>query len=323
MSWLKLKSLFSFIVKLCLVCGSVYFIYRKVISRPDFDVLFEHTRETLFGRENISVAFLLLFMMLGNWFTEAAKWKLLIRTIEPVGILKSFRSVLSGVTVSLFTPNRIGEFAGRVMHLRPGVRIKASIASVIGSMNQLLITIVMGGISLVLSHSHFISDNTFIQRVVVVILLCGIFAMIYFYFNMPGIHRITRKIPALRKITLYTRVFESFSFGVLIHITIYSLIRYIIFSLQFVVLLWLFAIDINLIHALKLIALIYLVLAAVPSIALTELTVRGSVALFFLSPLTGDHTGILAASSLLWLINMVIPALIGAVSVFYFRFSDK
>ena len=58
---------------------------------------------------------------------------------------------MSGVTVSIFTPNRTGEFAGRVLHLDAGIRIKAAIASVIGSMNQLLITIIAGGIGLITS----------------------------------------------------------------------------------------------------------------------------------------------------------------------------
>jgi hypothetical protein len=82
-----------------------------------------------------------------------------------------------------------------------------------------------------------------------------------------------------------------------------------------------FNINIPYLEALRIISLIYLVLAIVPGIAITELTVRGSVALYFFSPLTGNGAGVLAATTLIWFINLVIPSAVGALSSFYFRFN--
>ncbi|MBL0343488.1 MAG: hypothetical protein IPP71_23095 [Bacteroidetes bacterium] len=85
--------------------------------------------------------------------------------------------------------------------------------------------------------------------------------------------------------------------------------------------LYLFGIDFSYLESMRLIALIYLVMAVVPSIALSELTVRGSVALYFLSPLTGNSAGIIAATTFLWFLNLIIPAIFGALAVFYFRWN--
>ena len=80
-----------------------------------------------------------------------------------------------------------------------------------------------------------------------------------------------------------------------------------------------FGVSLPYLEAMRFITLIYLVMAVVPSIALSELTVRGSVALYFLSPAAANPAAILAATSVLWLINLAIPAILGALSVFYFR----
>ena len=82
-----------------------------------------------------------------------------------------------------------------------------------------------------------------------------------------------------------------------------------------------FGVSLPYFEAMRYIMLIYLVMAVVPSIALSELTVRGSVALYFLSPAAANPAGILAATSVLWMINLAFPAILGALSVFYFRLS--
>ena len=92
-----------------------------------------------------------------------------------------------------------------------------------------------------------------------------------------------------------------------------------VFSIQFILMLYWFEVHISWMDAAKAISIMYLVLAVVPSIAWSELTIRGSVALFFFSPYTDNSTGILAASSMIWLINLVAPAVLGALSAFYFK----
>ena len=53
-------------------------------------------------------------MMFLNWLVEALKWRYMISKIENISIMTAYRAVLTGITVSTFTPNRIGEYGGRV-----------------------------------------------------------------------------------------------------------------------------------------------------------------------------------------------------------------
>jgi hypothetical protein len=53
-----------------------------------------------------------------------------------------------------------------------------------------------------------------------------------------------------------------------------------------------------------------------PSFALTELGVRGSIAVMLFQNVSDNISGALLAVVLLWIINVALPALIGCVYVF-------
>ena len=82
--------------------------------------------------------------MLVNWTIETFKWKLAVQKIQRVGFFTAFKAVLSGVSFSVTTPNRVGEYLGRVLYMDEGNRIKAISLTIAGSMSQLLVTLLMG-----------------------------------------------------------------------------------------------------------------------------------------------------------------------------------
>jgi len=314
------KKIGIILIKTAIAGVSVWFIFRKVNAREDFDQIQDVTLNSLNDSSKSAVLITVLILMGVNWLLETAKWKLLLKYISPTGWLRCFRSVMSGVTVSILTPNRIGEFAGRVMHLEQGIRVKAAIASVIGSMNQLLITVIAGGIGLIASMALFVED-AFIVRIFILLIVSGIITALYIYFRIPGLTRLAEKFPVLRKLKLYTSVFEKYTNETLFKLSILSAVRYLVFTFQFILMLHWFEIVIPWQDCMKAISIMYLVLAVVPSVAISELTIRGSVALFFFAEYSSNNSGILAASSMIWIINLVIPALIGALAAFYFRFN--
>ena len=50
-----------------------------------------------------------------NWFLEIAKWRQLLLQRWNINWSIATKAVLAGVSVSLTTPNRIGEYAGRML----------------------------------------------------------------------------------------------------------------------------------------------------------------------------------------------------------------
>ena len=61
------------------------------------------------------------------------------------------------------------------------------------------------------------------------------------------------------------------------------------------------------------IALIFLVMAIVPGFAIADVGIRGAVALSIVTVFSANSVAILAGTAGIWLLNLVIPALIGSL----------
>jgi hypothetical protein len=70
-------------------------------------------------------------------------------------------------------------------------------------------------------------------------------------------------------------------------------------------------------------ALTFLSMSIIPTIALTEIGVRGSVAIYFFGFLSENVVGIMTASFALWIINLVVPAILGVFFVYQLKFFRK
>ncbi|MBL4735094.1 MAG: flippase-like domain-containing protein [Flavobacteriales bacterium] len=238
------------------------------------------------------------------------------------------RAVFSGTSVSVFTPNRIGDFGARVLYLDNSDRIAAVFITIVGSISQLVITILLGFLGMSL---YTISHYPEMIEPVLAYLLFGVLALATFltlvsYFNVSIITNwgkrlfklfgLSRNQPIFSRLKRYVEVFSLYTSRELSISLGYSLLRYCVFSLQFYLLLVLFDVDIQILHALGLISITFFVMAVIPTIALTEIGVRGSVALFFLGLASENSIGIVTATFTLWIINLALPALIGSILVF-------
>jgi uncharacterized membrane protein YbhN (UPF0104 family) len=315
------KKHFTLIFKIAIVCISLWVIYKQVIVKENFSQSLNEYRVLLNERNTWIIISALLVMMFFNWMIEAVKWQLLMNKIQKVSFLLSLSAIFSGITVSFFTPNRIGEYAGRVLHLNAPARIKAVLATLVGSMNQLLITVIAGVLASIITMKDSLSDQRFVYSIVCGISIVALTGIVVFYFNVSQFYSFLHRIKFLKRFDKYTEVFTFYHRKELSRITLLSAMRYLVFTTQYVLLLYLFDVDIDILTAYRLIFLIFLIMAIVPTFALAELSIRGSVALYFMSPISSASTGIVAASFSLWFINLVVPAIIGAFTLFFVKLS--
>lgn len=101
----------------------------------------------------------------------------------------------------------------------------------------------------------------------------------------------------------------------------FSLLRYLVFSTQFLFLLLIFDIEIEVKVAFATIFMMYFLASVLPSIHFLDVVIKGSVAVFLFSKLGVEDWKILAVTSLMWLFNLVLPAVFG--SYFVLRFNPK
>lgn len=248
-----------------------------------------------------------------NWSIEALKWRLLMQGIERIGAVQAFAATLAGTSIGLITPNRIGEFVGRVLFLRPENRVAGSFATTVGSIAQFIVTVVLGmaGVVAVTLQGDWQSVRWISAAWIGVCTLVAA-ASLMLYYN-PGLLRaVAARLPLIRRWERHAGVLERFSPAMLTRVLLMSAVRYAVFTAQFA---WLLhaIVGIPWQGGLASVPAAFLVGTLIPTVMVTELGVRGSVAVALISPAAASDQGVFTASALLWLINLAAPAMAGAI----------
>ena len=266
---------------------------------------------------------MVVFLMFINWGIEARKWQLLVAHVQQFSFIRAFKSVLSGCSVTMLTPNRVGEYGGRILYVDEGNRIKAISLTIVGSISQLLVTMVMGCVGLlILRYFSHINRNglpvlpDFWELVLLYVSAGFTFFLFLFYIRLGWLVRIMERVPAFKKIITHIGVLDEFSVASLVRILSLSFVRYLVFVLQYVLLLQVMGVEITNWLCFWLMTVFYLVMAIAPTIGFLELPIRAKASVEILGIYGISNTlGIEAAALGIWLINLVVPALIGSLLI--------
>ena len=131
------------------------------------------------------------------------------------------------------------------------------------------------------------------------------------YLTIPfWVGRLKLKSEKLQNIA---RAISLISYASLLKVSLYSIVRFAVYSFQYYLMLKFFAVDIHFSTAMVLIPINYFLVSIIPSVAFAELGIRGSSALLVMEPLLGNTLGVALAAMSLWFINYVIPMLVGSL----------
>ncbi|MBK8499696.1 MAG: flippase-like domain-containing protein [Flavobacteriales bacterium] len=252
-------------------------------------------------------------LMLLNWGIEAVKWRKLVQGLEALSLRRAVAAVYAGTSIGLITPNRVGEFVGRVLFLAPAHRIPGSFATAVGSIAQFVVTVVTGTIAFSLMRAGTWPLDGSPWTSIAGMVLCSVVAggSLVLYFNPDLLRTLIARLPVVRRWERHAAVLEGFSLKELFAVLMLSLARYVVFTVQFLIVLAAVA-GIAPGEALLAVPVAFLISTLIPTVMLTELGVRGSVAVALISPQVSQDQGVFLASTLLWLINIGVPALVGS-----------
>ena len=325
---MRSKKTISLLLKIAIVIFAFFFLYQQFTSKSsieDFDI----DNILLQLQHNYLLIGIVFSMMFLNWFLESLKWRFLISKIEKISIVRSITAVFSGITVSTFTPNRVGEYAGRVFCLEKADRIQGVLITVIGSMSQLLTTIVFGLFGILLlpnlmpGFEALLSEFIFAYPIMLFVIILLNVILVTLFLNASVFSVLLSKFKILSKFNNYNLVFTFYESSELLETLLYSVARYIVFTTQFFILLHVFGVDVSYVDSIILTTVMLFVISIVPTIAITEIGVRGSVALFLFGLVSANTVGILSATFVMWIINLLLPALIGTFFIFTLKFFRK
>ena len=307
-------------VKIAIVLLGIFVLYKKLIVNQNISEVFNEIETTFTNKNQFFLMSIALLLVPINIFLESIKWKLQIKPIENISNWKSFLSIFTGISAGMFFPNRMGNFLGRIFMLEKGDRIKASLTTLVGGMAQMIATVSVG----LIASLFFVEQH--------IILICVIFIitiLIVMYFNIHLLKHFQFLIPKKfkEKTEKYFEVFSLYNKIELLKILILSFVRYFLYTFQFVLLIWAFKIPLNYFNAMIPISLTYLLMMIVPFITITEIAVRGSVSILVFEKWlimndinTSFGIMVFSASSLLWIFNIAIPALIGLFLTYRLKF---
>ena len=312
------KIILNYVLGGALCVWLTFAIYQQILHQQNLPAAWTHMRTTVMEKGWL-LMLLVVVMMFLNWGLEARKWQLLVQPLEEVPFRRAFGAILSGVSLSVNTPNRIGEYGGRILYLRNKNKLKAIAATIVGSFSQLIITIVFGLIGFIYYINQYEMtrggnfDPAVREKLLLAFLLVICTLVLILYFRLQIIVTLFEKIPWLRKVKVFIQIIARYSPTELRKLLLLSALRYTVFSAQYLILLYALGVSFVWWQGFFMINVIYLVMAVLPTIAIAEIGLRGSVSMHFLGLLSTNAAGILAATVAIWLINLVLPAVMGSL----------
>ena len=297
-SKVTIKPFLFLLLKVVVAATSLWFIISRITQRDHAVSFFSFIKFKANEPDILGILLAVLFLMLVNWSIEALKWKLLIGKLHKLSFGQSLMAIFAGATISFFTPNRVGDFAGRMVFLPGEVRISSLLSTFVGNLSQLIVTLICGLAALAVNIQYYVSwshQALFLCKVAcaaISFLLLVSFPFIKLIFMLP----IWQKKQL--KLYRYFQHFQLYTYRELMSVLLWSFIRYGVFALQ------------------------YILLFMISGIAFAPFiisVIRGSVAIMIAAPFVQNDYAILTASFALWVINLAIPAAIGSLMIFYFK----
>ena len=261
----------------------------------------------------------MLFLVPLNWALESLKWQRLASKAVSITFREAFRGTLTGLAVGVAAPAQLGDTIGRVAALKSDDRLKAIGAAVVSNGIQFYVSLIFGGWGLARIGNKLgidTSGKNMLYGLLISLCLLGIMVVLFR-------KRLTNWQPRrafLVKSLSYFRIIGAYTSTDLLVATGYGMLRYLVFLSQFLLALSLFDFPMSLIDLAACVALIFLAKTLIPAInVLGDLGLREFTALFVFKQYNLPPEQVIAATFLVWTINVLGPILVGIFLIWKYK----
>ena len=297
----KAKQFLILAIKLLIVVGAFYFIYNQLATNDKLD----WNKFIVLFKKNQSVGGILfiLFLSFANRFLEILKWQNLVSSFKIITIGEASMQVLASLTAGIFTPNGIGEYAGKTLYFEKNKAKKIIFINLLCNGIQLILTVVFGTIGLLV-----LGYNFWVILIFATVFGFWILAFLSKKIKVKGysLEKLISKINEIPK-NIHQRNI------------ILGIARYLIFSHQYYFLFIAFDVHLPYFTLIATIATVYFLASSLPSFQFLDFAVKGSVAVYFFSLLGVNEWIVIFVTTLMWFLNVVIPVIIGSFYVLNFK----
>jgi hypothetical protein len=303
----KTKQFLVLLIKLLIVGGAFYFIYNQLANNDKLDwqkfiVLFQKN-QSIGG-----IAFILLLSVLNRFF-EILKWQNLVEFIHKISLEEATKQVLGALTAGLFTPNGVGEYAGKALFFDKSNTKKVIFLNLICNGIQMILTVIFGIFGLLYFNAQY---NVITTKTVVllfgflILLFIVLFSVKKITIKGYSIEKLIHKINEIPKSIHQKNIFLG-------------ICRFLVFSHQYYFLFLAFDVDLPYLIAIATITSVYFLASSLPTFQFLDFAVKGSVAVYFFGILGVNEWIVIFITTLMWFLNVVLPVIIGSYYVLNFK----
>lgn len=283
------------------------------------DLLMEFSK--IFNAKNIFKLSLVFTFIIVNWACEAKKWQILTNEFEKLTFIDAFQSVLVGLTLGFVTPANLGDFAGRTMSLQKKNRPEGIGTILLGNGIQFYVTLIFGTIAYLLIWTN---NLTIFDQIIFGLLICCVFLGMIVFYKRTKILIFLNRFTWIKPYKTYLKALILFENKVFSKVFIWTTLRFLTYSIQFVIMLQIFQINVKFIDLWAISCLVLLFKTLIPPINfLSDLGVRQISALHFFSFYSVNISSVIIATFALWIINILLPVLIGSVLFLRIKNTNK
>lgn len=263
-----------------------------------------------------------IVLMPVNWGLEALKWRLFFPGPRALSFRRAIAAVVAGVALALITPHRIGDYGGRALLAPRSEKWPSVWATALSGYCQLTVVWVIGlAGAAVFGWRYWPELRPFLGPALpwVPVLTFGLTGGLLFAREL--FDRLSRFLPVAwaNRVSEYIAPLSGIPKRRLGGGLVLALLRYSVYSGQYVMMLRFFGVMPSVPAAFSGVALIFLLQTSVPLPPLLGLLARGEIALLVWGNLGANPLSVLAATFGLFIINLLMPSLLGLVFIVHTR----
>jgi uncharacterized protein (TIRG00374 family) len=306
------KKILYNLIRIFIAAGLILFIILKVNISEIFLAI--RNADILY----IILAFLLTFI---NLFLQYWKWQITCKSLlDETNNRKIFLSLFYGLSGGVFTPVRIGEYFGRAIEFKEKSILKISVATFIDKIFPMIILVFFGSISCLPFLYFYYGLNFYFTIILLAAIILMFFLLIQIFVNQKYwdssffsfVKSLIKKESARNSLKMFRNLQKKY----LLQMTGISVLFYICILTQFSLLVSAFSLNFRFLNYFWAGNLVMFVKSIIPSISFAELGIREGASIFFLSKMGEPSFVAFDAAFFLFLINVLLPALIGFVLLF-------
>lgn len=293
--------------KLIIAAGLLIFL----INFIDYDQIISAINEA-----NLLMIGLVLILGVVNIGLQYIKWRITCNEVlEVKDNSKIFRSLFFGFSAGIITPLRIGEYFGRGIEFRDKSLVQVTVATLVDKFFPLLMVASIGSVSSLLFIYYY--HNVSIYLVLSLFVL--IFSFFYLLLMLLVSNRFWNSLlfsrlntsSRVRSFLDKLKIFENLDKRYFYKMIVISFLFYSCFLIQYALLAMAFSNHFKFINYLWAANLIMFSKTIIPPVSIGELGIREGVSIYFLTQMGESASVGFNASIFLFIINLLIPALIG------------